>query len=355
MASDAMSNGFVLYLTLTETSTNPAANTSVVSYSLYINPPGNYQSFNLNSGDQSYSITINGSVVASGGFTYDFRSPNENTNKVIKSGTVTITHNANGSKTVAASGYANTASSTVGDGSIASFNTVLTDFAVLPEAPEAPTVIRTGNGTDIQVISSVPFSVATITNYEMRKSSDGTTFAAAESMGSDGVLDETITATLTRYYQTRAISSEGTGAWSPSTYSGGIPSAPASIALSRNARDVTVTLGASVINGSYGTTYYVKYSTDGGTTYSTPVEYVAGGYTYTNLTAGLTYIFAGYAVNSVGFSENTTDTLFVPAGGKRYDGSAWISTATAKRYDGSVWQSLTTAKRYNGSTWVDLS
>lgn len=355
MASDAMSNGFVLYLTIDETSTNPAANTSVVSYSLYINPPGNYTSYNLTSSDQAYSITINGSVVSSGGFTYDFRSPNENVNKVIKSGTVTITHNANGSKTVAASAYANTSSATVGDGSIASFNTVLTDFTVLPEAPTAPTVGRTSNGADVQVISSVPFSVATITNYEMRGSNDGTTWGSTISMGSDGVYDETVTATQNRFYQTRAISSEGTGAWSPSAYSGGIPSAPASISLTRNARDVTVALGASVINGSYGTTYFVKYSTDGGSTYSTPVEAVGGSYTYTNLTAGLSYLFAGYAVNSVGYSTNTTDTIFVPAGGKRYDGAAWISTATAKRYDGSAWQSLTTAKRYDGSTWVDLS
>jgi hypothetical protein len=355
MASDAMSNGFVLYLTLTETSTNAVANTSVVSYSLYIDPPGNYTSYDLTSSNQAYSITINGSVVSSGGFTYDFRSPNANVNKVIKSGTVTIAHNADGSKTVAASAYANTSSATVGDGTIASFNTVLTNFVVLPEQPLAPTVTRSGNGTVAVIVSSVPFSVATITDFEMRGSNDDATWGSTISMGNDASYSETVTATQTRYYQTRAISSEGTGAWSPSTYSGGIPSAPSSIALTRNARDVTVDVGTSTINGTYGTTYFVKYSTNGGSTYSTPVQAVGQTYTYTNLTAGLTYLFATYATNSVGTSTNTTDTLFIPAGGKRYDGSAWLSTATAQRYDGSAWLSLATAKRYDGATWVDLS
>lgn len=355
MASDAMSNGFVLYLTLTETSTNPAANTSVVSYSLYINPPGNYTSYNLNSGDQSYSITINGSVVSSGGFTYDFRSPNENTNKVIKSGTVTIPHNADGSKTVAASGYANTASSTVGDGSIASFNTVLTDFVFVPEAPTSPTINRTSNGATVEVISSVPFSATTITNFEMRGSNDGVTWDSTISMGSDGIYTETVTATQQRYYQTRAISSEGTGAWSPSAFVGGIPSAPTSINLSRNARDVLVNFGGASSNGSTIINYMVKYSTNGGSTWAGELTAYAGSVTFTNLTAGLTYTFAAYAYNAIGVGASLNAAVFVPAGGKRYDGSVWTSTATAKRYDGSAWQSLTTAKRYNGTAWVDLS
>jgi hypothetical protein len=230
MASDAMSSGFVLYLTLSETSTNPAANTSVVSYSLYINPPGNYESYNLNSGSQSYSVTINGSVVGSGGFTYDFRSPNNNTNKVIKSGTVTITHNADGSKVVAASGFANTSSSTVGDGSISSFNTTLTDFSRVPAAPAAPTLaLSSTNPMVIDITSAVSAALSPvgpdITDYEYQISTDNTTWGAAVSLGTDRVGSYTSTTPGLYYVQTRALSSEGAGAWSASasitTFSGG--------------------------------------------------------------------------------------------------------------------------------------
>jgi hypothetical protein len=79
-------------------------------------------------------------------------------------------------------------------------------------------------------------------------------------------------------------------------------------------------------------------------------------YTYTGLTAGLTYRFRTYAVNATGNSTFTTAAdLFVPAGGRRYDGTAWNSTATAKRFDGTNWVDLTIAKRFDGTSWVDLS
>lgn len=261
--SDAMSNGFYAYLSITETSTDSVANTSVVSYSLWIDPPGNWESYNLTASNQSYSITINGSVVASGNFTYDFRSPNNNTNKTIKTGTVTISHNSDGSKTVAASATVNTSSSTVGDASIASFNTVLTDFVL-------------------------------------------------------------------------------------------VPSAPASINTTRTSRNVEVVSGSST--GPNITGYFVQYSTDGGSSWSTAETMVSQVYTYTNLTAGATYLFRVYSSNSDGNSAYTTSaSVLIPAGGKRWDGSTFVSTTTAKRWDGSSWLDVTTAKRWDGSSWVDLS
>lgn len=243
-----------LYLDVTETSTNPGANTSVVSFTLRV--VGNNASWNLNSGS-TWSCVINGTTY-SGTWTYDFRSDNTVT---LKTGTQTITHNADGSKTIAVSGTAY-GNSTIGTGTITSKNFILTDFVV-------------------------------------------------------------------------------------------VPGAPATIALSKTARNVTVTAGNS--SGPNVTAYKVQYSTDGGTTWSTAQTMTSQSYTYTAL-APATYKFRVFAVNADGNSAYTTSTsLLVTAGGKRFDGTAWIYAAIAKRWDGSNWVDLTIAKRWDGSVWTDLA
>jgi hypothetical protein len=351
-----MSNGFVSYLSITETSTNSAANTSVVSYSLWIDPPGNYTSYNLTSSDQSYSITINGSVVASGGFTYDFRSPNQNVNKTIKTGTVTIAHNTDGSKTVAASASVNTSSSTVGDASITSFNTVLTDFVFVPATPTVPTITRDSAKTTLTVTSAAVSSAVSISDYEYRWSTDNSNWSAAVSMGTDRVATFSGTATQIYYFQTRAISSEGTGSYSSSGVSYGVPTAPASINLSRTGRNVTVTWSAPASNGGSAVTdYLISYSTDGGSSYSTAISAISLSQAFTDLTAGLTYLFRIQAVNIQGAGAYVSSSIFVPAGGQRWTGTTFTPTATAKRFDGTTFVDITTAKRFNGTTWVDLS
>jgi hypothetical protein len=79
-------------------------------------------------------------------------------------------------------------------------------------------------------------------------------------------------------------------------------------------------------------------------------------YTYTNLTPALTYLFRVFATNSIGSSDFTESSgVFVPAGGKRWDGSAWTAAAVGRRWDGSAWVDLTVAKRWDGSSWGDLS
>jgi hypothetical protein len=74
------------------------------------------------------------------------------------------------------------------------------------------------------------------------------------------------------------------------------------------------------------------------------------------LTVAQTYVFRVYAVgDGTNTSYTTSAGIFVPAGGKRWDGSAWNSASTGKRWDGSAWVDLGTAKRWDGSNWVDLS
>lgn len=78
-------------LTVTETATSTENNTSTVSYSLVISRPYNISS----SASKSYSITINGSTVKSGSTTIGGSG-----SKTIASGTTTISHNADGTKSI---------------------------------------------------------------------------------------------------------------------------------------------------------------------------------------------------------------------------------------------------------------
>lgn len=340
----------VLTLTVTESSTNSAANTSVASWSLTVT--GNSASYNGGLGP--WSVAVNG-VNWSGEWNYDFRSNNTAT---LGSGSTTVTHSADGSKTISSSASAtDNGSSPLGTAS-ASGSLALTNFTFPPSAPPtAPTFSRTSDGVTITVTSAVASSAVTITDYEYRVSTDNSAWGSAVSMGTDRIATFSATGTQQYWFQTRAISAEGNGSWSSSGTSYGVPSAPASVTASRTARDVTVTVGASATNGgSVVTGSYVQYSTNSGATWSTAVATTGNAYTFTGLTAGLTYRFRAYATNVTGSSAFATSSdLFVPAGGKKWDGSVWTSTTIAKRWDGTAWADLSTAKRWNGSSWVDLS
>lgn len=338
------------YVDVTETSTNSAANTSVVSFTVRL--VGNNTAWDGTT--RYWSVTYDGVLVNAGGsFSYDFRSNNTPT---LGSGSATVTHNADGSKTVAVvSGFS---------GGSASGNFALTDFVRLPSAPAtAPTITRSSDGATIDLTSATASSAVSLSKYEYQWSTDQTTWTTVTPMNTTTATSAvaspsfTATSTIPYYFQTRGVSSEGNGAWSPTGTSFGVPSAPASVTTSRTARSVTVTVGASATNGGTAiTNYYVQYSTDSGSTWST-AQVVSGGlYTYNNLTPALTYVFRAYSTNAVGSSATTSSSsLFVPAGGKRYDGTSFTSTTVAKRWSGSAWVDLTTAKRWNGSAWVDLS
>jgi hypothetical protein len=79
-------------------------------------------------------------------------------------------------------------------------------------------------------------------------------------------------------------------------------------------------------------------------------------YTYVDLPAGKTYLFRVQAENGIGASSFTTSSgVFIAAGGKRWDGSVWVSASSVKRWDGSAWTEVLTAKRWDGSAWTDLN
>lgn len=368
-STTASGNGYILTANFSETSTDSAANTSVVSYSLVLTASSSPSGFSAYSYDTSNTyFVINGGIVAYAA-TGQVAVSRGNSITVI-SGSTTITHAANGTATPSFYGrllmqnpYPGTSymppDMTTGTGSLA-----LTDFVRLPSAPAAaPTFTRSTDGLTIDLTSATASSPVTLSKYDYQYSTDQTTWTIVSPMNTttatSAVASPSFTGTNTTiyYFQTRGVSSEGNGPWSPTAPVNAIPSVPVSITTTRTARSVAITVGASATTGGAPIIgYYVQYSTDSGSTWSTAQALSGGAYTYNNLTPALTYVFRAYSTNNVGSSPTvSSSSMFVPAGGKRYDGATFTSTTTAKRWSGSAWVDLTTAKRWNGSAWVDLS
>jgi hypothetical protein len=344
-----------LVLTIWSSSSDEANNRSYVNWTLDIQD--NSSNFGGN-GTSTWSANIAGNPY-SGSQAYDFTGNSGRSYRLV-SGGAWISHAANGTLSVGGSGTWN-ASGVVGSASVsgtASSPGDFPDYSRPPFAPAAPTVTRTSNAATLNVTSQVADGRGlTVTDYNWRYSTDNVNWSASQAMGTGRTASLAVTPTQQYYVQTIAASSEGWGSWSSSTFSAGIPTPPAAITTTRQARNVTVNISPSASNGGSAiTTYRVQYSTDGGSTWSTAQDMNGLTYTYTNLTAGLTYLFRSFAVNSVGSSAFATSAgVFVPAGGRRWDGSGWTSTATAKRWDGTAWVDLSTAKRWDGTAWIDLS
>lgn len=139
------------------------------------------------------------------------------------------------------------------------------------------------------------------------------------------------------------------------------PAAPSTVTPVLNA-DKSISVTSNVVSSPAGTaTYLVGYSSDGGSTWSSDITIGGNARTYTftpgSLTYGLTYKFRMKASNTDGTSGYTSTTVdtFLPAGGRRFDGSTFNPTTIAMRHNGTDFVTLTIAKRHNGTTWADLT
>lgn len=201
---------YTLKLTVSETNVDTENNTSDVSYTLTLSTTVSYQygAYNYN-GNDTYSISINGVTVASGGYKYDFREYHSLT---IKTGTVTgIQHNDNGSKTINLSAYVGMTHVSKGSGT-ATGTLTLTQINRAPEVAvgfyipfidsllinvytnsDIPlTHVRasyTANGTNYSVLIPVVNDYITIdglnpkTSYTINLKGHNSTYNATESTG----------------------------------------------------------------------------------------------------------------------------------------------------------------------------
>jgi hypothetical protein len=128
-----------------------------------------------------------------------------------------------------------------------------------------------------------------------------------------------------------------------------------------NANKTVTVVSNSVSSPAGAATYRIERSSslDNGVTWTAyGNETTSSTNTQTlTLSFGVLYRFRIRVSNSDGFSAyyTPTQTLFVPAGGKRWNGSSWVNTTTASRWNGSSWVTVTTAKRFNGTSWVNLT
>lgn len=237
-------------------------------------------------------------------------------------------------------------------------------------------------GTDPAANTSQVRLVATIYSTGGYASSSGGTWSLNNGTSYPvGGIDWSGANSLVVFDQTFTIShnADGTGSysfngassmngWGDATASSGYiqltdfsrpPLAPASCTTSVTGRNVTVTSGiADVTNRPAIIRYEVEATTANEIVWSGNVYTMDGSrqYVYSNLDGGKTYRFRTRAVNSEGNGAWTeSNSTFIPAGGRRWNGSAWIPTTIAKRWNGSAWVDLTIAKRWNGSAWVDLT
>lgn len=105
-------NGYTLYLDVSESNVSVSNNTSTVNWTLRIVSTKAlvYGSWDLDG--TTYSISIDGSVVSSGSKAYDFRNYQ---NLTIASGSKTITHNSDGSRSVSCSATFGNSNTPIGD------------------------------------------------------------------------------------------------------------------------------------------------------------------------------------------------------------------------------------------------
>lgn len=107
-------SGYTLYLDVSESNVSTANNTSVVNWTLRIVSTKSLSYGSWDYDGTPYSVSIDGSVVASGSKTYDFRSYQ---NLTVASGSKTITHNSDGSRSVYCNASFGNSSTPIGDAS----------------------------------------------------------------------------------------------------------------------------------------------------------------------------------------------------------------------------------------------
>jgi len=151
------SNGYYVFADVTETSVNSANNTSTVHIDLYLGN-GNNRALGWNS-TGSINIDTAPSVQTKSITKSLFNtSTSYNSSVFVDSADFTVTHNFDGSKSLYfICDFQNTTQSNSYNVPYVSVNGyfALTNFSRPPQAPAAPTITRTGDGTTVTITSAV--------------------------------------------------------------------------------------------------------------------------------------------------------------------------------------------------------
>lgn len=344
MASCSDSSGnTTCTLTVNIGTTSQADNSTPVTWALTARDSfGATHSASASSG----TVTING---GGHGYTYTWSSAGTQT-RTLESGSATINHDSDGGKTLS---FSFTFSGIPGTsvGSMSASGTV-TLPNVKPGTPSTP-VISAITQTSFAIAFAPSSNGSTPANYTIEWDTDPN-FGSPSSMTST-TASRTVTPLTpgtTVYVRERSNNASGSSAYSSAAHAVTLPPTPAAPTLTTpQPGELTV----SWTGVTSATSYYVDYSTDA--SFATYTRVSVSGATSTTLSlAPGTYYVRVTAHNGSGnspASPSTSEAVF--AGGKRYDGTTWISTTIAKRWTGNSWTDLTIAKRWDGANWVNVS
>jgi hypothetical protein len=284
-------------LGLSEIATSSANNTSTVRITGTVSDNStNFGGF----GTGSWSATLNGVLRASGTVAYDFTGNSGNSYQFYV-GDFSITHATNGSGSVTGSvsfSGATPVGSATADGSL-----TLTNFVRLPTTPNRPVLTRSNNGSTLTITGGSATFYGTGGYYQYGTSTNASTWSSSKTLGSGRVTSITVPNTSTYLARTRALDSEGTGAWSTTSIaSTGVPSAPPtapSLARSSDGTSITVTSSVPIDGATWG--YAYRQSTDG-VNWGDAVDIASGAsVTITGLVYDQVYYYQTRGDNTIGF------------------------------------------------------
>lgn len=187
-----------------------------------------------------------------------------------------------------------------------------------PSAPGTPT-LTAGVGS-VSATWTAPTNTGTsaIKNYVVQYSTNsGSTWTTASS--SVTTLSYTISgllATNTYVVKVAAVNSSGQGPYSaasnPATPTATAPNAPSAPTVTAGSLSVAVKWTAPASNGATISSYAVRYSSDGGTTWTTASSTITStSYTVTGLLSTSAYVFGVSATNNVGTSAWSANSASV--------------------------------------------
>lgn len=220
---------FVLRLEMTEDSvtyvSGGATNYSSMSWSLYMDPPGNYTTYNLDGSSSAYAVKIGTTTIASGTLVYDFRT-DRYSSQLIASGTRNVSHIASGARTISynATGSDSHTGAPLGTVTTTSRNMTLTLATPPTPAPGAPTYLSASSNNSNGIDLYWGGATGTIDSYDVWYSG-----SATGNPGANDVDFNTASTSLNltsaqigasqgdyRYFWVRAKNAGGASPWYPS-------------------------------------------------------------------------------------------------------------------------------------------
>lgn len=281
-------------------------------------------------------------------YSYSWSSAGTQTRTLESHGTISIPHNSDGSKTLTF-GFTFGGIPGTSVGSMSATGSV-TLPAVKPGSPSKPTI-----GTKTQTTVAITWSAgdgSTPSSYTLEYDTDSAFGSPSSTTSTTTSKTLTVTSGATWYFRVKATNASGSSNYGSSASALTLPATPAAPTLSTPQPGQLTVSWAAVASA---TSYYVDYSTS--SSFATYTRVTVSGATSTTLTLspGLYYVRVTAHNGSGDSPASPSANQQVFAGGKRYNGTTFVTTTTAKRWNGNSWVNLTTAKRWNGTAWVNVS